>query len=232
MGIFACFDQSFCSTKERLLGLIIKMRFIKFLVLIAAAYSIVQAGKKAKPEKECMQMKKQDSNYWFGLGGERVKSIIYPLKRIGTQSLQRSLGKIVFNHVGVKFIEMLVDVTFPTGDNKNHILELSEIHGEDGCGDFSENDCVTDVKDDQYPMWTFCKNVEFVPVEFLPEQFGLEMKMKADRKFLLITVGDKLAAKVSLPPVVCDPTASRRRITGISYEAESKLFTPVICKFN
>ena len=161
--------------------------------------------------------------YGYNLSGGQELSVYFPLRRVGTQSEFRNLGTIKLYNKVLPILEMVVTVTL--GADGASTLELDEMHTvEGGCGDWTTNDCVTNVPESEYPMWAVCK-----PFNFVLTPPGLTLEMKIESKFLVVSVAGEIVGKVTLPPLGCHANAPRNTITRISYVAESSLAQPFIC---
>lgn len=196
------------------------MSFVKLLPLALVLAVCASAAGQTK----CLKLKKQNSMYGYNLARGSKKSVYFPLYRVGTQRADRDLGKIKLYNRNTAIIELQVTVTI--GDNGNSTLFLSAMHTEvAGCGDTTTNDCVTDVTESRYPIWAVCQDFNFNV--FTPP--GLNLDMKLEGKFLVVSVEGDLVGKVSLPPIGCMPHALRHTITRIAYVSGTSLAQAFIC---
>jgi len=172
----------------------------------------------------CMRLAEQNHMYAYSLAGGKAKSVFFPLARVGTQGSLRDLGIIKLYNQQNRILELGVTVTIPSNPDEKSVLVVDEMHTEKGCGDETFNDCITNVPENQYPMWAICKEFEFTL-----EGGGLYLGMKLEGKFLVVSVKGELVGKIALPPIACHPNAIRNTITRIAYEADSTLVKPFIC---
>ena len=192
--------------------------------VVALALILVFCAALQAQDKQCFQLKRKNHIYGYSLTRGRKKSVRFPLLRIGTQTLERDLGRIRLYNRNMAIIELIVNVKFPEGSNDKATLVLDEIHTLAGCADETINDCVTNVPENEYPMWAICK--EFL---FTLKPTGLELEMKLEGMFLVVSVEGDLVGKVALPPIGCTPQAPRHTITRIAYSANTSLVHPFIC---
>lgn len=162
--------------------------------------------------------------YGYNLARGNRKSVYFPLLRVGTQSADRNLGTIKLYNRHTPIIELQVTVTI--GDNGDSTLILGAMHTtEAGCGDLTTNDCVNDVPESRYPMWANCQDFNFNALT--PR--GLNLEMRLEGKFLVVSVEGDLVGKVALPPIGCMPHALRHTITRIAYISGTTLVQAFIC---
>ena len=197
-----------------------------YTTFLAVTLVLVFCGCYQAQQIQCLQLKEQNRMYGYSLGGRRKKSVFYPLaQRVGTQNLEKDLGSIKLYNKKLAIIELAVSVALPESSDGKATLKLEAMHTDGGCADFTENDCVTNVPESEYPMWAVCQDFQFT---LKPP--GLTLDMRLRDKFLVVTVKGEVVAKVALPPVACMPNAIRHRVTRIAYKAGTSPVKPFICQ--